>query len=108
MTGNVGGPLTPQQAAAYREEYREGADLFQRALVQYSEADEMHKQAAIEKVLNQALTVMNQAAAQLKSPALTSVNQQIAQDYQAYQSSHSPAAIQKLNHDLEKAKDLSE
>ncbi len=107
MTENVGGPLSPQQAAEYRQEYREGADLFQRALVQYSEADEVHKQAAIEKVMNQALMVMNQAAAQLKSSTLTSTNEKIAQDYQTYQTTHSPAAIAKLNRDLDEAKNAS-
>ena len=107
MTGNVGGPLSPLQAAEYRQEYREGADLFQRALMEYTEADEVHKQAAIAKVINQALMVMNQAAAQLKSSSLTSVNEKIAQDYQTYQKTQSPTAIAKLNRDLDEAKDLS-
>lgn len=107
MVENVGGPLSPQQAAEYRQEYREGADLFQRALVQYSEADEIHKQAAIAKVMNQALMVMNQAAAQLKSSSLTSVNEKISQDYQTYQKTQSPTAIAKLSRDLDEAKDLS-
>ncbi len=97
------GPINPQDMQAYRHEYKQGVDLFQRALKEYSTADEVHKKEAFKNVMENALQVLNDSARGMKRPDLLQKNQQIAKDFQNFQDSESPQTQKKLTQDLNQA-----
>lgn len=107
MSENVSGqgprPLTPQDRAMYKEEYRHGVDLFQRALNEYSSADEIHKKEAFRQVMDRALQVLNDTARGLKRTDLMAQNKTIQEDLKSYESSQKDEDKSKLAADLQQA-----
>lgn len=97
------GSVNPQDLQAYRHEYKQGVDLFQRALKEYSSADEVHKKDAFKNVMENALQVLNDSARGMKRPDLLQKNQQIAKDFQDFQDTGSAQAKKQLSQDLKQA-----
>jgi len=97
------GPTSPQDLQTYRQEYKQGVDLFQRALKEYSSADEVHKKDAFKNVMENALQVLNDSARGMKRPDLLQKNQQIAKDFQDFQDTGSVQAKTQLSQDLKQA-----
>ena len=58
-------PIGPQDQRAYEIEYKHGADLFQRALDQYSKSDNPYQKAEFKDVMDQAMNVLNETAKEL-------------------------------------------
>jgi len=97
-------PLSSRDKKAYEEEYKEGIDLFEKALTQCASAPSMHQQEAFKDVMARALQVLNDAAAGLRRGDLKQHNEQISQDFQAYGNRKDSLAQRVLMEDLEKAK----
>jgi hypothetical protein len=97
------GAAGPQDLQAYRQEYKQGVDLFQRALKEYSSADEVHKKDAFKNIMENALQVLNDSARGIKRPDLLQKNQQIAKDFQNFQDTGSSQAKNQLSQDLKQA-----
>jgi hypothetical protein len=106
IQGPTGPTPTPQDVKAYAQEYKHGVDLFQRALIEYNSADEVHKKDAFREVMDRALQVLNETAQGMKRPDLLSQNEKIAQDFQTYQSTHSEKDEKVLEKDLNHARRL--
>ncbi len=104
IQGGGSGPVTPRQKEMYEQEYRHGTDLFQKALQQSAKSDNPYQKAEFQKVMDQAMVVLNQTAKGLKREDLEQQNQQIAADYKSYQQNPSDASRKKLLQDLNKAK----
>jgi hypothetical protein len=99
------GPISPQDRTKYEEEYKHGVDLFQRALAEYSKADEPHKKEAFRDVMDKAMQVLNDTAQALKRSDLFEKNSQIQQDLQTYQATQNAQAKTQLETDLKRAQD---
>lgn len=99
------GPLGPHEKKMYEQEYKHSADLFQRALNQYSKSDNMYQQSEFKDVMDKAMQVLNETASELMRKELQKQNAQIAKDYATFQQfPKDPDTQEKLNSDLEKAK----
>jgi hypothetical protein len=100
--GDGSSPITPHDKILYEQEYRHGVDLFQRALSEYSKADEIHKKEAFREVMDRAMQVLNETARELKRSDLMEQNQKIAQSFEGFQSNDADAS--KLAKNLKDAK----
>ncbi len=99
--GGGSAPLSHQDKLMYQSEYRQGVKLFERAAKEYTGASEIHQKEAFKDVMDQALQVLNDAAAALKRPDLMDQNAKIATDYEEYQKD--PTQAGQLTADLKKA-----
>ncbi len=88
---------------AYIHEYRQGVDLFQRALHESLHADNIYKKEELKEVMDETMGVLNETVSALKSKELAEMNSQIAKDYETYQKDGDPAALES---DLKKAYNL--
>ena len=100
------GPLSSADKAAYLREYKQGADLFQKALQEHSHADNMFKKAELKNVMDESMDVMRQTVGELKRNDLAKQNEKIAKDYDSYQDGGDAEAQKQLAKDLEQAKKM--
>ncbi|MGB7978558.1 MAG: hypothetical protein WCF19_05305 [Chlamydiales bacterium] len=103
------GPVGPRETKMYEQEYKHSADLFKRALGQYTQAANQYQQAEFKAVMDKALQVLNETASELVRQngrtELQKNNAKIAKDYQTFQKDPAnPDTLEKLNKDLDKAK----
>ena len=107
-TEDIKGPgdnsISPAEIKMYEQEYKHGADLFQRALTEYSKADTMFAKEEFKDVMDKAMQVLNETARELKRKELLKQNEQIAKDYASFKKSPNDIVQQKLNDDLDSAK----
>jgi hypothetical protein len=105
MAGIEGsGGITPSDRKMYEQEYKQGAELFQRALNRHAKSDDIYQKQEFKEVMDEAMKVLNQTARGLKAQHLMTQNQQIKQDYSAYKKTGSSTAKSKLDEDLDNAK----
>ncbi len=97
---------SPRDIEAYRQEYKHGLDLFQRALLEYNTSDEMHKKAAFQDVMQNALQVLNETARGMKRDDLLKYNDQIAKDLKALPSGDAGPVTKRLHDDIIQAQDF--
>ena len=98
------GPITPREKKMFEQEYRHGAELFQKALVQSAKSDNPYQQEQFGDVMHKAMQVLNQAAKELKRKDLMEQNKQISLDFKTYQGHPTDSTRSQLNQDLDKAK----
>ncbi|MDE3055693.1 MAG: hypothetical protein KGI80_03240 [Verrucomicrobiota bacterium] len=97
-------PITPGEQKMYEQEYRDGAQLFQKALDQYRISDSIFQKHEFQEVMEKAMTILNQTARQLKQESLTDQNSKIATDYQTFiQDPSSALGADQLRKDLMQA-----
>ncbi len=108
---SVGGklpPITPRERKMYEQEYRHGAQLFQKALQSYVKSNNPYQQKEFQEVMDKAMRVLNETAKELSHKALADQNLKIQSDYQNFaQHSGDGVAFEKLNRDLDQAKKLT-
>ncbi|HAB99019.1 MAG TPA: hypothetical protein DCE71_04280 [Parachlamydiales bacterium] len=105
VSGNQGmGPLSPQDKRAYEAEYKHGVDLFKRALDDYSHSKNMFQKAEFKEVMEKAMQVLNETAAELKKKDLLKQNETLSKDLAAFESQDDAANTAQLMKDLNKAK----
>ena len=105
MSGIEGLPPPPEKKL-YEQEYLHGVDLFQRALDQCTQAEEVHKKAAFKEVMERALQALNDTARGLKREDLQKHNDELAKDLKVFEDQENVEAQQKLAQDLDRAKKL--
>jgi hypothetical protein len=99
------GPLGPREKKMYEQEYKHSADLFKRALDQYSKSENPYQKEEFKGVMEKAMNVLNETAAELMRKELLKQNDLISKDYETFQQfPDDPDTIQKLNKDLDQAK----
>lgn len=97
-------PLTPLQRQMYEREYREGAQLFQKAVQHYAKSDNPFQKKEFQKVMEKSLEVLNETARGLNRQALLEQNAKIAKDFASFNSSPDDAkTVEQLNKDLDDA-----
>lgn len=96
------GEIHPRAQKLYIQEYRHGATLFEKALLQSNKSSTQRKE--FDAVMNIALEVLNQSASALKREDLLKQNQKISNDFQAYQKDPSKQNLSILKTDLDQAK----
>lgn len=96
---------SPHDKKMYEQEYKHGADLFERALDQYEKSDSSFQKAEFKDVMDKAMGVMNDSAQGLIRKDLESQNQKIAKDYETFQKYPGDQdASKRLHQDLDGAK----
>lgn len=107
MTERTGGmgPVSPHDKQLYEQEYKRGADLFKEALDQYSQSENTLQKQQFKEVMDKAMQVLNDAARELKRQELIKQNQLIAKDLSEYKKNPDDYMKEKLNQDLDSAKD---
>lgn len=101
------GPLGPRDVKMYEQEYKHGAELFQKALDDYAKSDNPFQKAEFKDVMEKSLQVLNDSAQGLARKELQKQNAQISKDYATFQKeSDDPQRVSQLKSDLEKAKKL--
>lgn len=105
IDGSAPSPITPREVKMYEEEYKRGAKLFQDALEAYKGSDNPYQQAEFQKVMDQAMNVLNEAAQGLNRKALMEQNSKIEKDYSAFNDTPKDSrTLSELSGDLERAK----
>ncbi len=98
-------PITPREKKMYEQEYKHGAQLFQKALQQYAKSDNRFQQAEFQEVMDKAMRILNETAAELNRKALLDQNAKIEKDYAAFSDAPTDNKIVgQLDHDLDQAK----
>lgn len=98
------GPITPRTKQKLEAEYKQGAELFEKALRQTNKSESPYKKEQFNDVMNKAMQVLNQAAQELKRGDLIEQNRKIEHDLKAYKNQPSDTAMKALIEDLSKAK----
>lgn len=96
--------FNPKQIEAYRREYREGANLFQKSLEASQKSSYAPQKEQFQKVMQESMEVLNQTARQLKSDRLIHQNERISKGLQDYEKNPNAKSASDLNRDLEDAK----
>ena len=105
IQGGAPRPITPREVKMYEQEYKHGAELFQKALQQYTQSDNPYQQAEFQNVMDKAMRILNETAAELHRKSLLEQNNKIAQDYTAFNDSPKDnRMVTELNRDLDQAK----
>lgn len=100
-------PITPRERKMYEQEYKHGAQLFQKALEQYSKSDNGYQQQEFMGVMDKAMRILNETAAELNRKALLDQNAKIEKDYAAFNNTPTDGKIvSKLDHDLDQARNI--
>jgi len=100
VQGTSGAPLTPQEAQAYRKEYKEGADLFEKTLHRYETSDNKYQQHEFLEVMHKASQVLNDASRALKNKELQAKSLKLQQDLDAFEKQPDADHAEKLRQDL--------
>ena len=95
--------ISAQDKKMYLQEYHHAADLFERAVDAYGKSDNPYQKKAYEKVMNQALQILNETAQGMSSPELLKQNEIIQKDFEAFNAGTQDASKQLISH-LEEAK----
>lgn len=98
------GSINPRAQKLYEQEYRHGAALFEKALLQAAKSTYAPQKEQFAGVMHIAMEVLNQAAGELKRQDLIEQNAKISKDYQAYRENPSKEHLEALKTDLDKAK----
>ena len=104
MTIEGGGIPSPQDKKLYRQEYQHSVDLFQRALNEYSQSDNIYQKEEFKGVMDMAMQVMNETARELKNASLLEQNQKIAKELAQYEEEPTSNLQTELEKDLDQAK----
>lgn len=98
-------PITPREMKMYEQEYKHGAELFQKALQQYSQSDNPYQKAEFQKVMDKAMHILNETAAELNRKGLLAQNEKIEKDYTSFNNTPTDGrTVSELNRDLDQAK----
>jgi len=99
------GPVGPRDKKMYEQEYKHSADLFKRALDQYTKSDNPYQKAEFKDVMDKAMNVLNETASGLMRKELKTQNDLISKDYATFQKYPGDKdTLDKLSQDLEKAR----
>jgi len=106
ITGEGGSvPITPREVQMYKNEYKHGAQLFQKALEQYTQSTNPYQQKEFQEVMDKALLVLNETAKELHNEKLQQQNAKISSDYEkVMQTPTDASAAEQLHKDLDRAK----
>lgn len=98
-------PITPREMRMYEQEYKHGAQLFQKALQQHTKSNNRSQQAEFQEVMDKAMRILNDTAAELNRKALLDQNVRIKKDYAAFNNAPTDNKIVgQLDRSLDQAK----
>jgi len=98
------GKISLKEMKLYEQEYKHAAALCQKTLAEYAKAEDIYQKEEYKEVMNQAMQVLKETAHGLKRQDLLKQNEEIEKTYSSYQNNPNDQVQQKLNQDLEKAK----
>ena len=98
------GTISPREKQMYEKEYQHGAALFEKALEQTCKSNYQPQKEQFREVMNKAMTVLNQAAKELKNNELIAQNKKIEKDFEAFKKDPTLDRANVLKEDLNTAK----
>jgi hypothetical protein len=100
-----GGHIPPQTQHIYKQEFTEGANLFQQSLQQYQNSKIPAQQEAFKDVMSKAMVVMNETAKLCLSKEAQKREAELNQAFESFQSSDSPEATKNLSKSINHLKE---
>lgn len=96
---------SPEEIQKYRDDYQKSYDLFQKAFQDYNQPNvEEHKKAQLQKVMREALQVMNETACVALKKGKIEDEQRLSNDYSEFLENPSPENQKKVSDDLDSLK----
>lgn len=97
---------TPEEIRKYKEDYQRSYDLFQRAFNDYTQPNiEVHKKAQLQKVMGEALQVMNETACVALKREKMDDERRLSNDYSEFIQNPAPENQKKVLDDLHSLSD---
>jgi Skp family chaperone for outer membrane proteins len=105
--GGAGEPThTRREIRMYEQEYKDSAELFQKAVQEYAKSNNPYQKKEFQGVMDKALAILNETARELNRKALLDQNTKITKDYDTFNKTpEDEKAITQLEKDLEQAKE---
>jgi hypothetical protein len=98
------GNISPQLQQVYKQEFMEGANLFQQSLQQYQNSNIPAQKEAFKDVMQKAMNVMNETAQLCLSKEAQKKEMKLNQDFQAFQSNDTEGNAAQLNKSINSLK----
>ncbi|MCP5506061.1 MAG: hypothetical protein H7A38_04170 [Chlamydiales bacterium] len=96
---------SPEEIQKYRDDYQKSYDLFEKAFHDYNQPGvEEHKKAQLQKVMGEALQVMNETACVALKKGKIEDEKQLSNDYSNFLQNPTPENQKKVSDDLETLK----
>lgn len=99
------GKINPQQQEVYKQEFAQGADLFQKSLAEYQNSNIPAQKEAFKDVMQKAMQVMNETAKLCLSKEAQKKEEQVNANFQNFQAQESPENIKDLSKSIQQLKD---
>jgi hypothetical protein len=94
-------PITPQARAIYKEECVRGVSLFQKTLQEYQKSQIDAQKAQYKDVMEKALQIIQETAAQCLSQEMQKEQLQLGKDYEQFTANPSAENLKILSDDLQ-------
>lgn len=95
-------PISPENKAKYHSEFKRGAELFRKALEDYDKSKIPAQKEQFKKVMDEALTVMNQTAKVVcNDRKKRDLEEKVEKDYQNFIKDPSKSHYDLLHKDIE-------
>ncbi len=95
----------PEDLPVYKQQFKEGLNLFQQALEEYQKSEEFHQKNSFKEVMDKALNVLNETAIVVLKKK-SSVEGQFEKDYKIFIHDASDENYAQLKKDLDKLQHL--
>ncbi len=92
--------LTYQEIQAYKKEFAESANLFKKALDEYSQTTEIHKKQQLQKTMKEALNIMNQIVKVALAKDKQVKEKKLQEDYNKFIAKETPQDLKNLQSDI--------
>ncbi len=104
MTDPISGSSPEDPRAVYKQDFAKSVDLFQKSLDGYQSSQIPKQKEMYKDVMDRTLQIMNETAKLCLSKNAQVQEKTLANDYQDFLSNDTPAAVQKLNSDIDELK----
>ncbi len=101
MTNVDNDPPSPQMREVYKQECVRGVELFQKSLQEYQKSQIPAQKEEYKDVMDKALHIIQETAAQCLGPEMQKEEGTLQQDYDKFIANPSPQNLKTLNNDLE-------
>ncbi|MCB1118003.1 MAG: hypothetical protein KDK50_05415 [Chlamydiia bacterium] len=100
-------PVNPNQPPSYNQEFNQSVELFAKSFQGYQEAGFDAQKRQYEKVMNESLTIMKQAAGAMVNSHLQNLRNQLSDDLGKYMQHPDASTKAKIQEDINQLRNSS-
>lgn len=93
--------LSSKEIQAYKNDFAKSANLFKKALNEYSKTTEIHKKQQLQKTMTEALNVMNQIVKVALKKSGQAKEKKLQNDYNSFVAKKTPQGMKRLSSDID-------